>query len=59
VVTSRWHAPRAAAAFRLVLRGTGARVSTASPAEHRNLRASLREMPLWVLLPAQVAATRR
>jgi uncharacterized SAM-binding protein YcdF (DUF218 family) len=59
VGTSRWHAPRAAAAFRLVLRGTGARVTSASPAEPRNLRASLRELPLWLLLPAQVAAKRR
>jgi uncharacterized SAM-binding protein YcdF (DUF218 family) len=59
VVTSRWHAPRAAAAFRLALRGTGARVTTASPRESRNLRAALRELPLWLLLPAQVAAARR
>jgi uncharacterized SAM-binding protein YcdF (DUF218 family) len=58
VVTSRWHAPRAAAAFRLIVRGTGARVATAFPDEPRNLRASLRELPLWLLLPFQVRAAR-
>lgn len=59
VVTSRWHAPRAAAAFRWILRGTSTRVTTAFPAEPRNLRASLRELPLWLLLPAQVWAARQ
>jgi len=59
VVTSRWHAPRAKAAFRLVLRGTGARVTSASPVEPASPHASLRELPLWLLLPAQVAAVRR
>ncbi len=55
VVTSRWHAPRARAAFRLVLRGTGAQVTTAFPADALDLRAVLRELPLWLLLPLQVA----
>lgn len=59
VVTSRWHAQRAKAAFRLVLRGSGAEISTASPPEHRHVRASLRELPLWALLPAQIVASRR
>jgi uncharacterized SAM-binding protein YcdF (DUF218 family) len=59
VVTSRWHAPRATAAFRLLLRGSGARVTAASPSERRDLRASLRELSLWTLLPAQLVAARR
>jgi hypothetical protein len=59
VVTSRWHAPRAAAAFRLVVRGTGAKVAPAFPDEPRNLWATLRELPRWPLLPFQVGAARR
>ena len=59
VVTSRWHAPRAKAAFRLLLRGSGVRVAAAYPLEERNLRAVLRELPLWVLLPAQAWTGRR
>ena len=54
VVTSRWHAPRATAAFRLLLRGSGARVTAASPPERRDVGASMRELSLWALLPAQV-----
>ena len=54
VVTSRWHAARARAAFRILLRRSGVRVTAAFPREHRDLRASLRELPLWLLLPAQV-----
>lgn len=59
VVTSRWHAPRAKAAFRLLLRGSGVRVVAAFPPEARDLRASLRELALWALLPAQLLASRR
>lgn len=59
VVTSRWHAPRATAAFRLILRGTRVRVAAASPIEPIRLRAFLREVLLWALLPAQVVAARR
>lgn len=59
VVTSRWHAPRAKAAFRLLLRGSGVRVVETSPLERRNIGATLRELPLWTLLPAQIWATRR
>lgn len=55
VVTSSWHAPRARAAFRWLLRGTGVRVRTASP-PGRSLRASAREIGLWPLLAAQLAA---
>lgn len=59
VVTSRWHAPRAKAAFRLLLRGSGVDVVAASPPEPRDARAVLRELPLWALLPAQLAASKR
>ena len=59
VVTSHWHAPRARAAFRRVLRASGARVTSAHPAGPRNLRAALRELLLWALLPAQLAGRRR
>jgi hypothetical protein len=59
VVTSRWHAPRAKAAFRWMLRGMGVRVTGASPGEPRNVRASLRELPLWPLLPVQVHTARK
>ena len=59
VVTSRWHVPRAKAAFRLLLRGSNVRVVAVSPPDPRDLRASVRELPLWALLPAQLAASRR
>jgi uncharacterized SAM-binding protein YcdF (DUF218 family) len=59
VVTSRWHAPRARAAFRLLLWRRPIRVSAAFPAEARNLLAMLREVPLWILLPAQLWDARR
>lgn len=59
VVTSRWHAGRAKAAFRLLLRGRGVRVTAVFPPESQSLRASLRELPLWVVLPGQVWVARR
>jgi uncharacterized SAM-binding protein YcdF (DUF218 family) len=59
VVTSRWHAPRARAAFRLLLRGRDVRVLAAFPPEQPSLRALLRELALWLLLPAQVWEARR
>ena len=58
VVTSSWHAPRARAAFRWLLRRRGVRVTSSSP-PGRSLRASLRELLLWLLLPAQLFAQRR
>jgi uncharacterized SAM-binding protein YcdF (DUF218 family) len=58
VVTSRWHAPRTKAAFRLLLRGRHIPVRAAFPSEAPNARASLREVPLWGLLPAQLWHTR-
>jgi len=59
VVTSRWHAPRAKAAFRLLLSRSGTRVVGASPPEPRDTRAALRELPLWALLPAQLWHARK
>jgi uncharacterized SAM-binding protein YcdF (DUF218 family) len=58
VVTSRWHAARARAAFRAILRPEGVRVTVAWP-ETGSARTSLRELPLWLLLPFQVAHARR
>ena len=58
VVTSSWHAPRAWAAFRWLLRWTGIRVRTSSP-PGRSARASLRELPLWLLLPLQLGLAGR
>jgi uncharacterized SAM-binding protein YcdF (DUF218 family) len=59
VVTSRWHAPRARAAFRLLLWRRHIRIRATFPPERRNLRASLRELPLWPLLPVQLWHARR
>jgi uncharacterized SAM-binding protein YcdF (DUF218 family) len=58
VVTSRWHAPRARAAFRWMLRGTGVRVAAVAPVERRNTRAVLRELAVWPLLPLQLRKLR-
>ena len=58
VVTSRWHAPRAKAAFRWLLRGSGVRVTSVSPREPGGLCAHLRELTLWALLPFQLAKRR-
>ena len=58
VVTSSWHAPRAKAALRWLLRSTGIRVSAVTPRE-RSARAALRELPLWLLLPFQLAVAKR
>jgi uncharacterized SAM-binding protein YcdF (DUF218 family) len=59
VVTSRWHAARAKAAFRLLLRGSDVHVTAAFPAERWNGRAAVRELMLWALLPLQLATVRR
>lgn len=53
IVTSSWHAARAKVAFRMLLRYTGVKVRSASPADG-SLRASLRELTLWPLLPFQL-----
>jgi uncharacterized SAM-binding protein YcdF (DUF218 family) len=59
VVTSRWHAARARAAFRLLLWKRYVRVSAAFPPEPRNVVAMVRELPLWALLPVQLWHARR
>ncbi len=59
VVTSRWHAPRAKAAFRLLLWRRSVRVRATFPPEPANLGAMLRELPLWLLLPAQLWHARK
>ena len=48
LVTSRWHAARAGAAFRLLLLRRPVRVTTAYPPEPFDLRAGLGELPLWL-----------
>ena len=53
VVTSRWHAPRATAALRWLVRSTGVRVRAACT-EGRSWRAALREAAVWPLLPFQL-----
>ena len=53
IVTSSWHAPRAKAALRWLLRSTGVRVRAIAP-PGRSVRAALRELPLWLLLPFQL-----
>lgn len=53
VVTSSWHAPRAKAALRWLLRSTGIRVRAVSP-PGKSRGAALRELPLWLLLPFQL-----
>lgn len=57
VVTSRWHAPRAAVIFRWRLRNDEATVvTTAAPGG--GLRHWLRELPRWAVLPIQLAVGR-
>lgn len=58
VVTSSWHAPRAKAALRWLLRSTEVHVHAVTPPE-RSVRAALLEMPLWLLLPFQLWLARR
>jgi uncharacterized SAM-binding protein YcdF (DUF218 family) len=53
IVTSSWHAARAKAAMRWLLRHTGVKVRSASP-PGSSARAALRELLLWPLLPVQL-----
>jgi uncharacterized SAM-binding protein YcdF (DUF218 family) len=55
VVTSSWHAPRAVAAFRWLLRGRGIRIRSACPTTPAGTRDRLRELALWLLLPPQLS----
>jgi uncharacterized SAM-binding protein YcdF (DUF218 family) len=58
IVTSSWHATRATAAMRWLLRGHGVVVEAEAP-PGASLRASLRELLLWPLLPFQLWQARR
>ena len=59
LVTSSWHAPRAATLLRAALRESGIALSLA-PAEGRTARRTrLRELACWLVTPAQVAAQGR
>ena len=58
LVTSGWHAGRAAALLRAALRGSGSTVELATTDERPSLRARFRELVCWALVPlAAVAAT--
>lgn len=59
VVTSRWHARRAAVAFRALLRGTGVRVSVAGAPGPGGVRARAREAAVWPVFGLQLARVRR
>ena len=58
VVTSSWHARRATAAMRWLLRRRGIHVRAESPSG-RSKRAALRELALWPLLPFQLWQARK
>jgi hypothetical protein len=57
LVTSRWHARRASALLRVTLRGSGATVELATTDERASVRAWVRELACWGLVP--LAALRR
>jgi uncharacterized SAM-binding protein YcdF (DUF218 family) len=56
VVTSRWHAPRALAVFRWLLRGSGTTVVGAAPATPGRAVDWIGEALRWVVLPIQLIA---
>jgi uncharacterized SAM-binding protein YcdF (DUF218 family) len=58
VVTSRWHARRAAALFRLLARGD-VRVAVTWPEEPWSPRRLVRELVRWPLVPFQAVRARR
>jgi len=58
LVTSRWHAPRAALLLRAALRGSGIRVSTSSPAGLPGARLLVRELLCLVGAPYQARRLR-
>ena len=58
VVTSRWHARRAAAFFRFLLRGTGVAVTVSVPDEPWSMRSLARELVRWPLMPFQALRAR-
>ena len=53
LVTSRWHAPRAALLMRAALRGSGITVTTSSPPGLPGPRLFLREMACFAAAPFQ------
>jgi uncharacterized SAM-binding protein YcdF (DUF218 family) len=59
IVTSRWHVPRAKAAFRLLMWRRSVRVAATYPPEPAKLGAMIRELVLWPLLPAQLWHARK
>lgn len=59
LVTSGWHARRASVLLRAALRGTGLCVRIAPTAERGALRARLRELACWPLVPFQAALALR
>ena len=58
LVTSRWHAPRAALLLRAALRGSGIRVTTSSPTGRPGARLLLRELVCLVGAPYQARRLR-
>lgn len=61
LVTSRWHARRAAALVRAALAGSGARLRVAATDDRLSARQGVREVGAWLLVPvlALVAARNR
>lgn len=59
VVTSSWHRLRTVLLFRLLLRGTGARVGVVTVGRPWSLRLLLRELACFALVPVQVRRARR
>jgi DUF218 domain len=61
LVTSQWHARRAAMLTRAALAGSGARLNVAATGERLSARHGIREAGAWLLLPilAVVAARNR
>jgi uncharacterized SAM-binding protein YcdF (DUF218 family) len=53
LVTSRWHAPRAALLLRAALRGTGITVTTSSPPDSPGARLLVRELACLAAAPLQ------
>jgi len=60
VVTSRWHGRRARTLVRAAVRGTGTTVSVVAAGDRGSLRARLRELLCWLVVPLQAGlAVRR
>jgi uncharacterized SAM-binding protein YcdF (DUF218 family) len=59
LVTSGWHRRRAAALVRAALRPSGTKLTTAPTDERGSLRAHVRELVCWVLVPVLAAHAAR